>query len=346
MTLPLLMDVDTGIDDALALLLAVRSPELRLVGAGAVAGNISVDLAARNTLRVLEVVGATDVLVAVGAAAPLLEERADAAWVHGSDGLGDSGQPHPAGKLSEESAVEQLLRLSHEHAGELVVVAVGPLTNIAMALRTDSTVVGRLARIVVMGGSARAGGNLAAWGEANIAHDPEAAAIVFEADVARTMIGLDVTMRSTLGEPDVQRLATSGDPAGTFAAQILPHYLAVYERWTGERRCPVHDALAVAVAAQPDLVAASELPVRVECAGRHTRGMTVVDLRGLLGGGALTVDGPRSAVALDVDAERFLDLLLERLTGGGHDGEPEDGTGAGSGGAAEEAPGGASGSVA
>jgi purine nucleosidase len=312
--IPVLMDVDTGIDDALALVVAARSPELDLVGVGTVAGNVAAPVAARNTLRVLEVAGAEDVPVAVGADAPLLEPPHDATWVHGADGLGNTGQPDPAGSPSDEHAVDQLLRLSHEHAGELVVVAVGPLTNLALALTRDPGLAGRLGRIVIMGGSARVGGNKLPWAEANIASDPEAAEIVFRSAAARTMVGLDVTLQVGLDEGDVAALASAGDPAASLAADILPFYLDAYARWSGERRCALHDPLAVAVVARPDLVVTHSLPTRVETRGEHTRGMTVIDLRALMRGTAPTLDGPCTDVALEVDADRARETVLARLS--------------------------------
>jgi purine nucleosidase len=309
------MDVDTGIDDAVALLLAVRSPELDLVGVGTVAGNVGPELAATNTVRVLEVAGASEVPVAVGAAAPLLEPWADVAWIHGEDGMGNSAQPAPARGPSEEGAVQQLLRLSHEHAGRLLVVAIGPLTNLALALRLDPTLPSRIGRLVIMGGSVRHGGNRGAWTEANVGVDPEAAAIVFDAPIPRTMVGLDVTMQTRIDDADVAAFAASGDPAAELAAAILPHYLDVYERTTGVRACAMHDPLAVAVAARPGLVGTRALPVRVETAGRYTRGMTVADQRG-----ARAVqddpDAPLTEVASTVDVEAFLELLRVRLTSG------------------------------
>ncbi len=315
MTHPLLMDVDTGIDDALALLLAVRSPELELIGVGTVAGNVDPQLAATNTLRVLEVAGANDVPVAIGAAAPLLEPWADVGWIHGEDGMGNTAQPTPTGAPSAEGAVHQLLRLSHEHAGRLVIVAIGPLTNLALALRLDPTVAARIGRLVIMGGSVRDGGNRGAWTEANIGVDPEAAAIVFDAPVARTMVGLDVTMQTRIDDADVAMFAASGDPAAELAAAILPHYLDVYEATSGIRACAMHDPLAVAVAARPSLVGTRRLPLRVETAGRFTRGMTVVDQRGPRAARD-DPDAPTTDVALTVDTEAFLALLRSRLTSG------------------------------
>lgn len=278
--IPCVLDVDTGIDDAVALLAAIRDPRLEVLGVGTVLGNVDVATATRNTLRVLEVADADEIPVAAGVDAHLVEASRDARWVHGTDGLGETDQPEPRRLPSSEHAVEQLLRLSHEHAGSLVVVAVGPLTNLALALRRDPELADRLARIVVMGGAARVGGNRAVWSEANIASDPEAAAVVFAADCERTMVGLDVTAHATLDERDVDRLARAEDPVARFAAQILPFYLEVYARLRGERACAIHDALAVAAVVAPTMVTTRALPVAVELHGRLTRGMTVVDLRG------------------------------------------------------------------
>ena len=226
--------------------------------------------------------------------------------------MGNTAQPEPDDQPSDESAVEQLLRLSHEHAGALTVVAVGPLTNVALALRLDPQLGGRLARLVIMGGSAGVGGNRGAWQEANVAVDPEAAAIVFDADLRRTMVGLDVTMQTRLDDTDVAIFAGSDDPAAQLAAQLLPHYLGVYEATTGVRRCAMHDPLAVAVAARPDLVVTQPLPVRIETTGRFTRGMTVVDRRGARAEREQPAQ-PHTDVALEVDADAFMQLLRSRL---------------------------------
>ena len=312
MSTPVVMDLDTGIDDALALLLAVRSPELDVVGVGTVTGNVDAATAATNSLRVLEVADAADIPVAIGTDRWLLEPDPGHTWVHGTDGMGETAQPAPVSRPSAEGAVEQLLRLSHAHAGELVVVAVAPLTNLALALRSDPGLADRLARIVIMGGSARDGGNRETWGEANVACDPEAARIVFAADVPRTMVGLDVTMQVTFDAADLDRLTGSTDPGARLAAQLLPYYLDAYAGLLGERRCAVHDALAVAAAVDPTLLRCQPLPVDVETRGELTRGMTVVDLRARLPGWP-DAGAPRSDVALSVDAERSHALILARL---------------------------------
>ncbi len=312
MPTPVLFDVDTGIDDALALLVATRSPELDLVGVGTIAGNVTASGAAFNTLRTLEAAGVTEVPVAVGVENFLLEPPHDASWIHGTDGIGDTDQPAPRGRPSGEHAVDQLLRLSHEHAGRLVVIATAPLTNLALAMRKDATLCDRLARIVIMGGSAQDGGNKAAWGEANIANDPEAAQVVFAADVPRTMIGLDVTMKVRFDQDDLEALTAASDPVANFAADLLPFYLGAYERVTGRRECAVHDALTVAAVIDPDAFTLRSLPTQVETRGDLTRGMTVVDLRARFANWPVG-EQPRTDVALDVDVDRAHALLLERL---------------------------------
>ncbi|MCC5948925.1 MAG: nucleoside hydrolase [Nitriliruptoraceae bacterium] len=302
---PILLDVDTGIDDAIAIVAALRDPRVQLVGIGTVFGNVDVDTATRNTLRVLEVAGAEDVPVAAGTPAPLLEPFQDARWVHGQDGLGDSDQPAPSRRPTDEHAVDQLLRCSREHPGTLTVVAVGPLTNLAVALARDPGLADRLGRIVLMGGGARCGGNRTAWAEANIAADPEAAAIVFAADVERTMIGLDVTHAMTLDDGDVAALRAIDDPVAGLIVQILPHYLDFYAGVRGTRSAIIHDALAVLAAVEPQVVTTQRRVVAVETAGHHTRGMTVVDLRGPADRPVPEDDHrPRTDVGLTADADR------------------------------------------
>lgn len=306
------MDVDTGIDDAIALLLAVRSPELDVVAVGSVAGNVDSELAALNTLRVLEQVGADNIPVAVGSDRPLLETRESAKSVHGTDGLGEVGFPQPSGNPSGEHAVDQLIRASHEHEEQPYVVAVGPLTNIALALRKDPSLPRRLAQVIIMGGSALCGGNAREWSEANIRNDPEAASIVFQSGLPLTMVGLDVTTRARISDAEVRMLSESGDPVAKFAGRILSFRLDAYEKLTEERSCPVHDALAVAAAAQPTIVRTRSLNVQVELSGSYTRGMTVVDFRRFL----FSEHAQKSAnadVALDVEEPWFRQLLLNRL---------------------------------
>src|SRR5262245_53313506 len=176
----ILFDVDTGVDDALAILLGLGHPEVQVVGIGTVAGNVNVDLGTANSLKVLEVAGRTDVPVARGCERPLVEPYRDAAEVHGDDGLGNSGYPGASVQASGEHAVDQMIRVAHDNPGEVTLVAVGPLTNVAVALRREPRLPGLLRNVVVMGGAFTHAGNVNAAAEFNISVDPEAALAVFE----------------------------------------------------------------------------------------------------------------------------------------------------------------------
>lgn len=309
------IDCDTGCDDAVALLLAVQSPELEVLAVGCTHGNVEVELAAQNTLRVLEWVGRADIPVAAGAAAPLSQPLRTAKHVHGEDGLGNLFLPPPRSRLAGEHAAQQLVRLAREHPGEITVIALGPLTNLALALGLEPRLPSLVRDVIVMGGAAASGGNESPWGEANIAHDPEAAQAVFAAPWPVTMVGLDVTMKALLTRERYESLGRSPAAAARLAHRVLAHYLQFYRDALGKDACAQHDALAVAAAIDGSLLEAPALPVHVETAGRHTRGMTVVDLRPLTYPRAFPDrDGWNVRVALDVDAGRFLDLLMERLT--------------------------------
>ncbi len=234
--IPLLLDVDTGIDDAFALLYALAAPGAELIGVAAVAGNVSLAKAARNTRAVLALAGRSEVPVWEGAAAPLMGHVEDASDVHGDTGLGRAVLPEPPpGAPDAPHAVDALLAVSHAHAGELVLVATGPLTNIALAVARDPSLPRRLARFVLMGGSFRVGGNTTAAAEFNIWYDPEAARMVFrafaEAGAAPAiLVGLDVTRQTLLSEAYLDGLVKrcAGTPRGpaltTFLRDAAQHY--------------------------------------------------------------------------------------------------------------------------
>ena len=312
---PLILDVDTGIDDALGLLYALSRPDMRLLGVAAVAGNVSLAKAARNTRAVLALAGRGDVPVWPGAAAPLLGHIGDASDIHGASGLGDGVLPEPPPAASAPNAVDALLAASYANAGELVLVATGPLTNIALALALDPELPRRLMRFVVMGGAFAVGGNVTAAAEFNIWHDPEAARMVFRAfaeeDSAPTiLVGLDVTRQCLLSEADLAELtatcacAPSGPQLTTFLQDAARHYFELMESRGRPRALVMHDPLAVAVAFDPSLVVTRALPVDVETRGELTRGQTVADFRGMKG---------RLGVALEVDATRFRSDYLKAI---------------------------------
>lgn len=309
----ILLDMDTGCDDALAILLAARSPELEVLGIGSVYRYGSALLPARNSLLALEAAGRADIPVACGAEAPLREPSSLVAAVHGEDGLGDAGLPAPRAAPTAEHAVDQMIRLCRASPEEVTIVATGPLTNLAMALRLEPGLPQLVAEVVLMGGAAACGGNRTAWGEANIASDPEAAAIVFGAPWPVTMVGLDATMSAMISGEDYDALGRSESPAARFAHRVYRHYFAYHTRLFGRRQAPVHDALTVASLIDPDVIETVRLPVEVETADSATRGMTVVDLRYYREPGRPRPDGLRVRVAMRGDVGRFVPLLRERL---------------------------------
>ena len=313
---PVLLDVDTGVDDAMALLLAARHPDLDLRAVTCVAGNVPVDQVVRNTLVVLDAAGAGDVPVARGAARPLLEPPRPARHVHGEDGMADRGWPDSARGPVDEHAVELMARTLLDSPEPVTVVALAPLTNVALMLRTHPEAADRIARLVMVGGS-RAGGNATAAAEFNVWHDPEAAAIVLGSGLPITMYGLDVFYDVTLGRDTADRLAASTDPACRLAAGLLTHQL---DRFF-DHAATIGDAGAVAAVLDPGALTTERLPVRVELTGALTRGQTVVDRRPWAGDERHDPYGtahPLVDVALAVDAERYRELYLSVL--GGTDG--------------------------
>jgi len=305
----LLPDVDTGIDDALALFFLSESQkqgQLEILGCTTVGGNAEVAQTSRNTLKIWEMTGAK-IPVASGAESPLMSSLNTAPLVHGDDGLGNTFLPDPKGTTSEESAADMILHLSHQYAGELTLLTTAPLTNLGTALLYDPTLVGRIRNLVCMGGAVFTG-NVSAVAEANIYNDPEAARIVFRSGIKITMIGLDVTHKVYWEESDLQPLEDAGNERADFLLQIIRFISGAYEKLTGWRRCVLHDPLAAAVCQFPDLVKTKKCHVDVELRGELTRGMTVVDRRGRTPLGEENIN-----VALEVDVELFKTMLMNSL---------------------------------
>ncbi|MHB1800992.1 MAG: nucleoside hydrolase [Actinomycetes bacterium] len=315
---PVLLDVDTGVDDALAILLAVRHPGCQVLGITCVAGNTDVDQVVTNTLLVLDAAGAGQLPVARGAERPLIEPPPTPRHVHGEDGMGDLGLPvthrHPVGG----TALELAARLLTEAREPVTLVPTAPLTNIALLVRAYPRLVAeKVARIVLMGGSA-GGGNASPVAEFNVWHDPEAAAIVLGAGVPVTMYGLDVFYAPTLDGADATTLMDAGDPGASLAGRLVRHQMARFGR-TG---ATLGDAGAVAAVLDPAGVRTERRPVTVELAGASTRGQTVVDRR--TWAGDMDHDPPHQVgmrpvpvdVALEVDADRYRRLFLHALLGG------------------------------
>lgn len=305
MPLPLLLiDTDPGVDDALAILMA--HDRARVAGLTIAAGNVGLAHTVANALKLTEVMG-VDTPVFPGCPLPLVLAADDAAFVHGADGFGDTGYLPAQRRAEEEHAALAVLRLSHRHAGHLTLVALGPLTNLALALRLDPTLPSRIARLVVMGGAVTGRGNTSVPAEFNIGFDPEAAHIVFSGWPQFDLVDWEATVRHGFDFDRFEAWLRADDARARF-------YAAISRRtrdWTRARGRPqmlAADALAMAVALQPDLVTrAEQRHVDIELSGRSTRGATVVDWDGRSGRPA------NARIVLAVDQSRFEALVAAAL---------------------------------
>jgi inosine-uridine nucleoside N-ribohydrolase len=301
---PIILDCDPGHDDAIALLLALGSPEVELLGVTTTYGNQTLEKTTANALRVLELAGRAEVPVSAGAAAPLERELVVAAHVHGESGLDGPTLPAPIGEPISADAVEWIAGAVADAAGPVTLVPTGPLTNVARYLAQHGT--HGIERIVLMGG-AIAEGNMTPAAEFNIWADPEAAQAVFHADVDVTMVGLDVTHKAVTG-PDVQRRLREAGSIGVFVAELV-EFFTVYHRQTyGWEGAPIHDAVAIAHVLRPELVETKLRNVEVELESELCRGRTVVDLWQRTG------RPPNAHVGVNLDSDGFLDLLVERIS--------------------------------
>ncbi len=299
----LILDCDPGVDDALAILLALASPELALEAVTCVAGNVDLDRTAANALRVLDLAGRGDVPVHAGCARPLMRRvGVDAAWVHGDDGLGGIELPPPAGPLADGHAVDIIIETARRlPTGTLTLCPIGPLTNIALAIVKAPDIVERLAGIVLMGGAAFNPGNVTPAAEFNIYVDPHAAHIVFEAGAPLVMHGLDVTHKAPATAARRQALGALPAPIGPRLIRMLGGY--------GSGDPFVHDACAVAWLLAPELFETVEARVEVECASPLNLGQTVARVK------PRHLDGApvNARIATGIDDDGFFALLTERL---------------------------------
>jgi len=302
---PILIDCDPGHDDAMALLLALASPELELLGVTTVHGNQTLDKTTANALRVLELAGHGDLSVAAGADRPLTREPMVAASVHGESGLDGPDLPAPLGGPVDQHAVDFLAERLNAADRPVTVIPTGPLTNIALLLARHPGVAAKIERIVLMGG-AIAEGNVTPAAEFNIWVDPEAAARVFAGGIDVTMVGLDVTHRALMTAEHADALRASGR-VGTVVAELWAFYHQYHTRVYNFPGTPVHDALAVAHVIRSDLLRTEHLNVEIDCASELCRGRTVVDLWRISGRDA------NAHVGVEVDGPAFLDLLVERI---------------------------------
>jgi inosine-uridine nucleoside N-ribohydrolase len=303
MAIPIVLDCDPGHDDAIALLLALASPEVELLGVTTTYGNQTLEKTTANALRVLELVGRTDVPVAAGADRPLVRELAVADHVHGESGLDGPALPPPSAKPVEADAVTFMAEQIAAAGRPVTLVPTGPLTNVARFLELHSPA--NVERIVLMGGSIGEG-NVTPAAEFNIWCDPEAAERVFRRGLDVTMIGLDVTHKAIAGLGVTARLREAGR-VGVFIAELIEFFSLYHRRTYGWDGAPIHDAVAVATVIRPGLVETRHVNVEIEVESELCRGRTVVDRWGR------TDRPPNVQVGVDVDADGFFDLLVERI---------------------------------
>jgi purine nucleosidase len=339
-----IIDTDPGVDDAFALLLAMRSPELKIEGITPVAGNVPLELTLPNALRMVEIAGRSDIPVAAGAERPLERRLVTATYAHGENGLGGAVFPAPKLKPIADPASDFIRRTVRKYPGEVTLIMLGPQTNVATALASDPGLAKLVKGVVMMGGSL-SGGNVTPAAEFNIYVDPEAARIVFQSGIPLTMVGLDVTRKTALTAAHLQRLQAATTPVAKAAAQIASNTIN-QNRAQGYLKGPnMHDPLAMAAFLDPSLLTWKDYYVDIETKGELTAGETVgyspvqgdqprradmareaaerMAIRGSapsLGGAAISAVlrdkyVPNTKVAVDVDSARFFELLIGRLAG-------------------------------
>ena len=339
-----IIDTDPGVDDALALLLAMRSPELKIEAITPVAGNVPLDFTLPNALRMVEIAGRTDIPVAAGAKVPLMRRLVTAQYAHGENGLGGAVFPEPKLKPANESAAEMIRQIVRKYPHEVSLITLGPLTNVAAALNSDGELAGLVKSLIMMGGSL-SGGNITPAAEFNIYVDPEAARVVFQSGIPLRMVGLDITRKTSLTDEHYNILQAAQNPVSQAAAKIARNAID-HTRSQGFTVGPnMHDSLAVAAFINPSLVKWKDYYVDVETTGELTAGQTLgysptagdlqrkpemekeAAAKMQIRGSAPTLAGtrnspvvrdkyvPNSQVGIDVDSPKFFDMLIGRLAG-------------------------------
>ncbi|KSU57604.1 ribonucleoside hydrolase [[Bacillus] enclensis] len=301
----IILDCDPGHDDAIAILLAAGHEAIDLIGITTVAGNAELEKTTLNALKVCEIAGIDDVPVLKGNSQPLIRKRETAADIHGDSGMDGPVLPDPLKQAGEEHAVDFIIRTVMESDGDITLVPVGPLTNIAMAMRREPAILSKIQEIVIMGGGTF--GNWTPAAEFNIYVDADAAKVVFESGVPITMMGLDLTHQALADRHVRSRIAEIGNPAAGFVSELLTYFRKTYLEFFGFEHPPVHDVCSVAYCIDPTVVETKKLRVDIETKGELTYGMTLVDLHGVTG------REPNVNVALKLDHEKFWNMLIETL---------------------------------
>ena len=322
-----IIDTDPGTDDAMAIMLALNSPEFDVRALTVVPGNVTAAQGLENAMKLVSLANRCDVAVAAGAQHPLFQKLVTAEFWHGKNGLGNVELPASKCKLDPRWAPDLIIEMVHANPHEITLIPIGPLTNIALALEKDPSIAPLVKEVVIMGGGIT-GGNSNGAAEFNIYDDPEAAQVVFQAGWPLTMVGLDVCNKTRLTRKHMEALAKSTGPISSFVYKLADYLVTLNER-NGEDGTPMFDPLAVGVALDPTLVHTEFLHVDVETRGQYTRGETVANRQGFVdketwyhspNGDHFVVDGiekvtPNVKVATEVNSEKFVAMFLSRIQG-------------------------------
>jgi purine nucleosidase len=319
----IILDTDPGTDDAMALMLALNSPEIDVRAITVVPGNVTAQQGLENALRMVSLANRCDIPVAAGAQHPLFQKLITAEFWHGKNGLANVELPPSKCKVDSRYGPDLIIQMVHAAPHEITLVPIGPLTNIALAVEQDPSIVPLVKEVILMGGSI-GGGNVNAAAEANIYNDPEAAQIVFKAGWQLTMVGLDVGDKTLLGKKHLDQLAQTHGPINDFIYKVASYLIDLSAKFN-EAGTPMYDPLAIGVAIDATLVTAPPMHVEVETRGEFTRGETVANRRGqvernVLHGDRYVIEGvdkvePNARVCTGVEAERFLEMFVARIKG-------------------------------
>jgi purine nucleosidase len=303
----ILIDTDPGIDDSLAILLALASPEVKIEGITTIHGNCSVDQATINALSILELSNAKGITVAKGFPIPFVQPSLLAAETHGDAGLGYAKLPEPRGRPELRHASDFLIEKVMSNSGELTLVAIGPLTNVAFAIRREPRIVDAVKEAIIMGGTIRYPGNASPLAEYNVFVDPHAAHMVYHSGMRITLVPLDVTYQCILTSEDVKQLQKNSSPVSSFIDDSTRFYMEFHDEYQKIAGCAINDPLALALTFAPELCDYQELYVDVDISGGVSMGKTLADFYGIAKKPA------NMKIALGVRARDFMELFLERM---------------------------------
>ncbi len=308
----MILDLDTGVDDALAIAYALADPEVDLIGIVSSYGNNLLDVCAENSLKLLELLGHTDIPVFKGLPHSCTTDHFDVMQVskdiHGDNGIGDVELPAPSRALEEQPGVDFYIEAAHKYGKDLIIIPTGPMTNLAAALKKDPEIADLIGNVTFMGGALTVEGNVTPVAEANINQDPKAADEVMKSNLPLTMVGLDVTLRTLLTKNETKQWRELGTASGKVFADITDFYIdAYYNLDIDKRGCALHDPLAVGVGIDPSFVSTISLFMKVVYQEGPYYGRTIGD------NAKLNDPNPNVKVAVNVDKERYLKAFMDRL---------------------------------